>query len=346
MSNSIPSPEPKFLLKPHPKCLLFPKKTQEEMTHIKDNMVLRHEQGLPPWEQAILLLDGFILDGWHRYQAWHQLADEGACNGYFAQNSPSTEVVQADDETVALRVASRNLSQRNLTADQRAAIWLQLVKETPSLLAKLEAQEKENQQRMKSGKPSENGSPGCSTNAFLAMGANVSSTIMKMARRIERDAPAAFQDLASGNISARKVLKQLEAKTKPEAKVAPKANPLPAVAEGDKVFIIRNYELGDGDVHLEEKTVRKTVNGQVHFEGDQTKDATAIYSRDEAEKRRRAVIAETIKELQHEVSELRKKLAPSPKKKGSAKKKGAGARKSPPKVKGQTSVAATDPRQN
>jgi hypothetical protein len=33
-------------------------------------------------------------------------------------------VSEADDESVALRIASRNLSQRNLSADQRAAIWL------------------------------------------------------------------------------------------------------------------------------------------------------------------------------------------------------------------------------
>jgi len=130
LQEELPPPEQsenlleKFVLKPHPKCLLFPKKSAEEMANLKENLVLRQEKGLPPVEHPVLLLDGLILDGRHRYQAWTELAAEGACDGWFAKNPPPTAEVQADDEAVALRIASLNLSARNLRADQRAAIWL------------------------------------------------------------------------------------------------------------------------------------------------------------------------------------------------------------------------------
>ena len=322
--KELPPLEPKIplekvILKPHPKCLLFPKKSREEMAHLKENMVQRHEKGLPPLEQPILLLDGFILDGRHRYEAWHELAAECASDGWFAKETPPTEIVQADDEAVALRIASRNLSQRNLSADQRAAIWIKLVKETPSLRAKLETREKENEQRMKSGKPKGESDQGCSTNEYLAVGASVSPTVMKMVRRIEKEAPEDFEKLAEGTVSSKKVLSQLEAKKKPpESKAHPKALPKPqslqSVKIGDKVFTVRPYDWGDGDIYVEDRVVTNIVNDQLHFEGNNTKDKSAVYSREEAEKRRKTALADTITTMETELAALREKLNPPPKK--------------------------------
>lgn len=302
----------KCVLKAHPKCLLFPKKSAEEMANLKENLVLRHEKGLPPLEQPVLLLEGFILDGRHRYQAWSDLAAEGACDGWFAENPPPTEEVQADDETVALRIASRNLSGRNLRADQRAAIWLKLVDETPSLREKLAAQEKENEQRMKSGKkPSDSSDQGFQTNAFLATGANVSQTLMKQVRKIHREAsPDELTKLAEGKATAKGILNKLRAKPQEEAPAKPQ--PLAEIQPNQTAYTVEDYELGMDDLTIFEWTVERVEGGQCYFKEGGTKDRKCVYDKPQAYLQRQYKLKVQIDSLSIDLGLLRSALKKSP----------------------------------
>jgi len=302
----------KFVLKAHPKCLLFPKKSAKEMANLKESLVLLRGKGQNPLEQPVLLLEGFILDGRHRYQAWAELAAEGACDGWFAENPPPTVEVQADDETVALRIASRNLSGRNLRADQRAAIWLKLVDETPSLRDRLAAQEKENEERMKSGKkPTDSSDQGFQTNAFLATGANVSQTVMKQVRKVQREAsPDELTKLAEGKATVKGILNKLRAKSKDEVPAIPQ--PLAEIQPNQAVYTVQDYELGMDDLSLVKWTVERVDGGRCLFKEGDSKDRRFVFDREQADLQRKHKLKVQIDSLSHDLGLLRSALKKSP----------------------------------
>ena len=85
-----------------------------------------------------------------------------------------------------------------------------------------------------------------------------------------------------------------------------KPQPINNVRLGDKVYIVRNYEFEDGNIYVEEKTVKKIVKSTVHFEGTMTADANAIFEKCEAEKQRILELDAWIERLEEEIQELRK----------------------------------------
>src|SRR6516225_11114850 len=106
----------------HPIALLFPTKPRQERAELKEDMRERVVRGLDPLESGLLLYQDMLLDGRHRDELWCELADEGACGGFFARNQPPTETFSPNTHGTLgawLRAKSRNLTVRQTPADQR-----------------------------------------------------------------------------------------------------------------------------------------------------------------------------------------------------------------------------------
>jgi hypothetical protein len=216
----------------HPMALLFPPKTEEEMSVIKSNMVGRQEQGRPPIHDPIQLLDNHVLDGRHRQQAWKELAEEGACGGYFAKEEPPVTVVTGDTLKAWLIVESGNLCHRHLPPDRRTAILLQAAEDYPEVGERIEEIRKADDRRMKSGQPSRTGTEGSSTAAAIGKMAGVSASTVETVQRVQRDAPQDFQKVITGEVRAKSVVKNLRKKKT----VAPATSPAPSTSESKRLL--------------------------------------------------------------------------------------------------------------
>lgn len=313
----------------HELALQFPAQTPEEMAHKKDNMIQRVHLGLPPLESDILLVGGKIADGRHRYQAWQELAAEGACDGYFAKNSPPVEEINANGQegeaAALLRINSRNLCQRTMPAEQKAVIFLKQVDKYPSLKLIVEEIRSKNEERMKTGKRLDNSGQGSTTNEKLAEMAGVGPSTMKSVKTLQKKAPDKLDKVAKGELSIKKALKSTaEAKEaeKPKNKEADKpksedktpATPKPPVkvSAGDKVFTLQDYEFGNGDISLREHIVLKVEDTRCHFEDGDTKANSAVYDLNGATLRRQQMLKTELESVVLEAELLRKAAKQKP----------------------------------
>jgi hypothetical protein len=253
-----------------------------------------------------------------------RLANDGACDGWFSSNSPPTEAVSSDDEQVALRLSSLNLQGRNLSAEQKAAIWLNIVEDTPSLRAKLELTRKENRERMKSGKkPLVDSDTGSSTRSFLAKGAGVSENTMGRALKVKKGVkPEEFANLTNGTTT----LKALESKIKSKAETknassskadgnetTPEPKPLKKVQKGDVVFTVDDYEYGHGDIYIESHTVDRQSGDTCLFTDGSRREMTCIYDQGNAALQRQKRLRVALESLRTEVTTLRSAISQHPK---------------------------------
>src|SRR3954451_3693258 len=87
----------------HPLSKAFPAMDAADLQSLTDDIKL-HGQRSP-----IILYDGKVLDGWHRYLACTEL------------QLPVNEAQLASDEDAPSYVLSRNLYRRHMDASQRAA---------------------------------------------------------------------------------------------------------------------------------------------------------------------------------------------------------------------------------
>ena len=313
----------------HDMALQFPDQSPEEKRQLKENMVQRVHQGLAPLESPILLVGGKIADGRHRYKIWQELAEESACDGYFAKNPPPVEEIAAlepdGETTVLLRINSRNLCHRTLPAGQKAAIFQQQVEKFPSLKLIVEKIRSENEERMKAGKRLDNGSQGSSTNEVIAKMAGVSPSTMKTVKALQEKAPEQFAEVAKGNISAKAASKkaaQAEEAEKPKNKEADKpksenqtpVTPKPPlkIRAGDKVFTLQQYEFGAGDIALLEHIVLKVEDTRCHFEDGSTKAISAVYDLNGATRRRQEMLKTELESVVEEAGILRKAAKQKP----------------------------------
>lgn len=192
----------------------YPDQTAEETARLKENMLQRATKGLEPLESPILLVDGKIADGRHRYRIWNELAEEGVCGGYFSKHKPPVEEhANGQDSEVALllRITSRNICNRTLTAGQRAAIFALQIEKSEKLKQFFEDLRIANEERMKAGKPSDES--GKSTNAAMATMANVSEATMKQAKAVLKEAPEKLADVVNGTTSLNKAVKDVKTKS-------------------------------------------------------------------------------------------------------------------------------------
>gem|GEM_PF-5630543 len=201
------------------------------MSVVKSNMVCRQEQGLPPIHDPIQLLDNHVLDGRHRQQAWKELAEEGACGGYFAKEEPPITVVTGDTLKAWLVVESGNLCHRHLPPDRKTAILLKAAEDYPEVGERIEEIRKANDRRMKSGQPSRTGTERSSTAATIGRMVGVSASTVETVQRVQRDAPQEFQKVVTGEVRAKSVVKGLRKK-----KAAPATLPAPSTSESQRLL--------------------------------------------------------------------------------------------------------------
>lgn len=297
----------------HEWSLRLPAQTPDERLALKRNMTERVLKGLPPLESPILLMDGKIVDGRHRYEIWLELAAEGACDGYFAKNDPWVEVTKAEDSeskaALHLRLHSRNLCHRSLSAEQRAAQLLLDIEDSPELKSLVDQIKAENETRMKAGKARETDSQG-STNKQLGKMIGTSDATIKKAKAVQKHAPDKLKDVAQGKTTTNEVLSDVKAGRKSVSVSKPKkepAGPVPLLnAEvGDSVLTILPYIMGSGDVKIQERTVKEVRGGEYFFEDGLTLKKDQAFVDAQAMKARKQELQRAIKMLEEEVAKLK-----------------------------------------
>ena len=87
----------------HPFSAAFPVMTAKDFQALKDDIEVNGQR------EPIVIFDGMVLDGWHRYQACVQLCLEAARKPFDSADDPATFV------------KSMNFHRRHLSASQRAA---------------------------------------------------------------------------------------------------------------------------------------------------------------------------------------------------------------------------------
>jgi len=168
----------------HPAAELFPLMATDEFEELKASV---KEKGLL---QKIVICDGKILDGRHRYRACQEAGVPHDCVEWSGEGGSPTAYVLAT-----------NLKRRHLTAGQRSAIA-----DGAAKLLEAEARER-SQQNLKRGPavpegtnlpPREN--PGKSVDrAAKATGVSASST--KVFRRLSKNAPELARRVSAGELS-------------------------------------------------------------------------------------------------------------------------------------------------
>jgi hypothetical protein len=300
----------------HEWSLRLPAQTPDERLALKRNMAERVLKGLLPLEFPILLMGGKIVDGRHRYEIWRELAAEGACDGYFAKNDPWVEETKAEEgeskAALHLRLHSRNLCHRSLSADQRAAQLLLDIEDSPELKALVDQIEAENDARMKAGKARETDSQG-STNKQLGKMIGTSDATIKKAKAVQKHAPDKLKDVAQGKTTTNEVLSDVKAGKKSESVSKPKKEPagpllLLDANVGDSVLTILPYIMGSGDVKIQERIVKEVRGGEYFFEDGLmlTKDQAFVVT--QAQKARKQELQRAIKMLEEELAKLRAAL--------------------------------------
>ena len=301
---------------PHVLSLRLPDQTPVERQALKNNMVGRVQRGLLPLEFPILLVDGKIADGRHRYAIWLELAQEGASDGYFAKHSPPVEEVKADAgesrAVLLLRLHSRNLCHRSLSADQRVSQLLLDIVEVPELKELVEQIEAENEARMKAGKAQSTDSQG-STNRQIGKMVGASPATVKKGKAVQKHAPERLAEVATGKKSANKVLKEIKETKKKESAPKPKSEvfepqPLLDAKVGDSILTVLPYFMGQGDVKIQERIVKEVHENEYRFEDGITLQKDSAFVAKEAQKARTLQLHRAIQMLEDEQAKVRAAL--------------------------------------
>lgn len=147
-------------LQQHPLSAAFPAMPDQEFRELVED-IRKHGQRDP-----ILIYEGMVLDGWHRYTACIEIGFE------------PKKFTWAGDDPVSY-VESVNLHRRHLTASQRAMAVVALAEWAPA-----------NVKRRAAAAPQENGGRGAAaapqTNADMAKAAKVSERTIKDAKAAHR----------------------------------------------------------------------------------------------------------------------------------------------------------------
>lgn len=299
----------------HEHCKRLPPHSPEERSILKKNMVQRAKLGLDPLESPILLLDDQIIDGRLRFELWQELAEEGECDGYFELFLPKTEGALEAFETlcdeigdepdedkkrraVLLRLHSRNLCHRSLTAEQKAAQLLLDIKEIPELRAFVEQIEAKNQALMKAGEKNSLGS----TNVQIGKMIGVSDGTIKKVKRVPGDK---LKLVASGAITARETQAKKSKKTSPNKE---EIQPFLDAKPGDTILTLMQFE--NADIRLKAERI-EGVDGEDYLLqlGGKLKKTDAYQRRNALILRKRLLQAE-IKRIQASIDREAKIISP------------------------------------
>lgn len=295
-------------LEPHPIALLFPEMTAEEEAALEEDMRERIAHGVPPLEHPILIYEDKILDGRHRYKVWRKLAIEG---------DPPQQVVSSDGTLEAwMKAKSLNMIRRHIPADQKAAVFLKAVDAMPELKCILDQIEEENAKRKAEGKPLDAGDQRGNTAKQIGGLVGVGSTTVKAVKKLKKEAPDKFEEVAKGKTSAKKAVKEITEKKKAAAqKKAPaKSKTATEFKAGDKLYRLEPYQpahAAEGP-HLRELVV-EALKGNVYVcKGGENVPKSEAFTLDEAKLERKERIQKLITERQEEVMNLKQAVKQEP----------------------------------
>lgn len=206
------------ILKRHPLSAAFPDMPADEFAALVDDI---QENGLL---QPVVLFDGMVLDGWHRYRASIEAGVEPAFDEF-------------DGPDPVAFVLSLNMHRRHLTGSQRAAAVVACTAWAPE------------------GRPTKNpeAASGLKTEAEMAKAADVSDRTIRQAKRAQE--AGLGEAVRDGKVSAEKAAAiaklpeperqaALEAPPEPKPKAEPPADVAALKAE-NKDLRERNAELVD-----------------------------------------------------------------------------------------------------
>jgi hypothetical protein len=209
-------------LSEHPVAKLFPTMDLSDFAALKEDIRL-HGVRVP-----ILVHGGQILDGRHRYRACQQLGT----------TCPAIEWNGSDPW---LEVQSRNLLRRHLSKDQVCAIHLLARERFPELVAPVLAARREARLRKAQATGRPRGTKALlsprgpqSTADVVGTLLGVSGTTLKRVDRLSRIAPELVARVAAGTLSAKRALREIDAKTAGEGA---KSGPLHATTPNPPTFM-------------------------------------------------------------------------------------------------------------
>lgn len=164
------------VLEQHPIGKLLPAMTAEQFAFVKADIAKRGQS------DSILLLDGMVLDGWHRYQMCLELGIK-----------PKFKRLRKGADALA-EVISRNLARRQLTPGQRYGVLLRVAEQYPQVRASLNAVKAEARRRQEGGKPQRRQR----SSEVIGQMAGVSHATVERVDRLRKLDPARFNDVVDG----------------------------------------------------------------------------------------------------------------------------------------------------
>ncbi len=288
--------------------------TNAELGELKADMLERTESGLDPLEHPILIYEGRILDGRHRFDAWNLLAAEGAFGGFFARNRPPMERFTPGRHGTLLawmRAKSANMVQRHIPADQKAAIFLKAVEQFPELKVAVEEIEAENAERKKAGRPSGAGARRSTTAEQVGKLAGVGATTVKQVKRLREAAPERFEEVAQGRKTVKKALKEVQTEEVPSATALRGGASGKALKAGDTFYCVGPIS-PSGDCPLQ-KHIVKAVDGVVYVTvgGKRILRKQAV-TLEKAKEERKALLGKRIRALEADIVVLKGAIRQEP----------------------------------
>jgi hypothetical protein len=229
----------------HPLSAAFPAMSAEDFQALKDDIEVNGQR------EPIMLFEGMVLDGWHRYRACVDL-------GLKPQQFTFT-----DKDPVAF-VLSTNLHRRHLSASQRAEAVVACAQWAPA------------------GRPSktENRTPGVQlrTNADLAKVAGVHPTTIKDTKAAHR---AGLGDaIKDGALTSKEAAQVARGKQEPKPTQAPKAQkrelPQPAQPDADDALSEAHHTVTELAHENEQLRDRLAVESLMDSEEAKTQTAETI----------------------------------------------------------------------
>jgi hypothetical protein len=175
----------------HPLGAVWEKMDQDVFDQLVSNIKNR---GL---DKQIILYQGKILDGWHRYLACLAAGVTPEFAEFGGTELEAAELVHASG------------IRRQSSAGQRYASLKLLELLCPAFKVKYAELRAEGEQRQQAGKPLDTGAQRVDVVQARADAARVSKSTAKKVERVEKEEPDALADIAAGRTSANKVLKKL-----------------------------------------------------------------------------------------------------------------------------------------
>lgn len=166
------------MLQQHPLGKLLPAMSAEEYEYTKADIQKNGQR------EAIILLAGMVLDGWHRYRICLDLGIE-----------PKVKTLGRKADALA-EVLSRNLARRQLSPGQWYGVLLKIAEEYPDVAASLAAVKADAKKRLVAGTPSPH--QRIRSSEVIGRLAGVGHATVERVDRLKKLSPKLFDEMVEG----------------------------------------------------------------------------------------------------------------------------------------------------